>query len=93
VDKTRAENTTTVAASREPVTSAQIEALLDNPGVEYLQNGSKQCKALINKYGADGLPMCCGRPCGPDYMGRTSVYCPTHFRMFHNPPAQRMAHG
>ena len=49
-------------------------------GVEYLKN-NVGCKAILDRRGSDGLPMCCGAPRMVN--GTTSVYCRLHYKRFH----------
>jgi len=78
-----------VVASRRPVTAADTDAALKNPGVDYLAN-EKGCKALLDtRSGQWNLLKCCGLPRGVDYDGRESSYCYFHFRLHTHPPQQR----
>ena len=69
------------------VTIKHLEIISRNPGVDYLANTG--CKALLERRGHWQLPMCCGRRCGYDFYGAKTPYCPTHFRLYTNPPAER----
>jgi hypothetical protein len=80
---------------RTPVTIGELEELRAREGVEYLNNTSVGCKAILDRRGGDWkLPMVCGEPRGFDYNGCESPYCPTHFRLYTNPQAAaRRVHG
>lgn len=79
------------AAARPPperraVSARELEELFLNAGVNYLDLSKGRCKALLDKRDPHTkLPMCCGKPCGLDYHGADSVYCPTHFRLYYTP--------
>jgi hypothetical protein len=82
-------------AARKPVSIAEVDALSKHIGVEYLEQTSFGCKAIMpSRGGTWELQRVCGKPRGPDYNGNRSSYCPTHFRMFTNPlPMPKKAHG
>lgn len=95
MSKPRAEPVKNVPPELQPlpeVTTKHLEVLRANPGVDYFENVG--CKALLEKRGKWQLPMCCGRRCGYDHNGAQTSYCPTHFRLYTNPPAaRRQQHG
>ena len=66
---------------------------LNGGGVEYLLNDG--CKALLDKRGSDGLPMCCGelRCYATTENGEQSLaaYCLDHYRKYHQPHVARKA--
>jgi len=51
-------------------------------GVDYLENGPDGCKALLEKRGSYGLPMCCGKQRVYDFDGSRSSYCSLHHRLY-----------
>jgi len=80
---------------RKPVTVEEVNVIAQHVGIEYLENDSFGCKAIMPTRGGPwALQRVCGKPRGPDYNGCLSSYCPTHFRMFTNPiPLPRKQHG
>jgi hypothetical protein len=81
-------------ATRTPVSAAEVNALARHVGVDYLEQTTSGCKAIMPSRSGDWqLSRVCGMPRGPDYEGRQSSYCPTHFRMFTNPLPKKAAHG
>ena len=76
--------------SRTPITDAEIAFIAKHPGVEYLENDPRGCKAIMPTRGGPWeLQRVCGRPRGLDYNGCISSYCPLHYRMFTTPSARK----
>jgi hypothetical protein len=87
-------NNVTKMPPRTPLTVTEVDAISKTPGVEYLDNGSNGCKAILpERSGKWKLQKVCGKPRGYDYNGSMSSYCPTHFRMYTNPLAVRKQHA
>jgi len=81
-------DSTVKITTRRPATTAELEENARNEGVEYLEQTSFGCKAILPvRSGPWKLQKVCGKQRGTDYHGCMSPYCPTHFRMFTNPYA------
>jgi hypothetical protein len=80
--------------TRRPVTAAEVEAIAQHPGVEYLDQPRWGCKAIMPTRGGEWkLQRVCGQPRCLDYNGSMSSYCATHFRLYTNPvPMSRRQH-
>jgi hypothetical protein len=61
--------------------------------VEYLDLPADGCKAVLEKRGAYGLRMCCGRLRSLDCRGSLSPYCEDHAKQFATPTMIRKPHG
>jgi hypothetical protein len=65
----------------------------ERPGeVDYLDLPADGCKAVLDKRGAHGLRMCCGRLRTLDNKGSLSPYCEAHYNQFAT-PTMRKADG
>ena len=90
----RDESVNKKAPSRRPVTVAEVEALTLHAGIEYLDQTSYGCKAIMpTRGGAWKLQRVCGQPRSLDYNGSKSPYCLTHFRLFTNPAPFKRQHA
>jgi hypothetical protein len=80
--------------SRRPVTIEELDDITSHSGVEYLEQQTWGCKAIMPSRGGQwDLQRVCGKPRCLDYNGGMSSYCQTHFRMFTNPvPLSRRQH-
>lgn len=66
----------------------------ERPGeVEYLDLPADGCKAVLEKRGAHGLRMCCGKLRTFDNKGSLSPYCEAHTKQFATPTMIRKPHG
>ena len=71
----------------EPKEEVAIEPV---DGVNYLdQRDGYHCKAILDRIGTDGLHMVCGHRVARDQYDVAMVYCPKHYRAFHNSPGVR----
>jgi len=53
-------------------------------GVEYLDRRENGCRALLDKRGRWGLPMCCGVTQAKDAFGTNTSYCAKHLKLYTN---------
>ena len=66
----------------------------ERPGeVEYLDLPGDGCKAVLEKRGAYGLRMCCGKLRALTDKGSLSPYCEDHTKQFATPTMMRKADG
>ena len=71
-----------------------IEDVEPQDGVNYLdQRDGYHCKAILDRVGTDGLRMVCGHRVARDQYDVAMVYCPKHYRAFHNPQGVRKSNG